>query len=329
LNHGIIYDFGSSEDFCPSEFIEKNLIPYLSKPKDGCTLIQTVISHPHLDHISNIECLQKSSFNSALHTCPHHKNSTEILEAIDWSRIQNPKGNEEKVKIYKELYENRNLPLQTARFDSDQSIPNLEYGIFYLRPPEVAKLFPNNDQEYANGISLLLYYKHGRHSILIPGDVNPEVLSKIIAEEVGLEKRYTVCSKIETLKNPNWSLKTSDQPSLSELLKNGLTILVAPHHGLESGFSKELFAAIKNNKPEIVAISEKRHTGENDGSVHKNYQSVDGASGLIAHIDGIPEERLSISTVGGHHMLFVFPGVNGSPEIYLEKDPCLLLDKMN
>jgi beta-lactamase superfamily II metal-dependent hydrolase len=77
LNQGIMYDFGSSDDFKPSDFLKENIIPHLDKYRK-CNIAQIIISHPHADHISNIECLtepdlQRSLFYSSLHTCPHHK----------------------------------------------------------------------------------------------------------------------------------------------------------------------------------------------------------------------------------------------------------------
>ncbi|MBI3753406.1 MAG: hypothetical protein HY266_05075 [Deltaproteobacteria bacterium] len=150
LNQGIMYDFGNSEDFKPSDFLKQNIIPYLDKYKN-CRVAQTVISHPHADHIANISCLiepdkEKSPFYSTLHTCPHDKiKGSAKPEAIDWGRIKNPKGSESNLETYKSIYEGRNLPLQTICYESLKSIPNLEYGLYYVRPPVVNEIYPDND----------------------------------------------------------------------------------------------------------------------------------------------------------------------------------------
>ncbi len=131
LNQGIIYDIGSSDDFKPSEFLAKYIIPYLDEYKLH-RLSQTIISHPHADHISDIECLKdnnkkESLFYTYLHTCPHHKTEGPAKpEAVNWGRIKNPEGSENKIKIYKSLYdgEKRTPPLQTICYDSRRSIPN-------------------------------------------------------------------------------------------------------------------------------------------------------------------------------------------------------------
>ena len=46
------------------------------------------------------------------------------------------------------------------------------------------------------------------------------------------------------------------------------------------------------------------------------------------YIDGKEENRYSVSTRDGHHMLILFQGTGGYPEVYLEKDPDVLLKKL-
>jgi hypothetical protein len=332
-NHGIIYDFGSSKDFKPTEFLQENIIPHLGN-YNNCKLAQTIISHPHYDHLSDIEFIvnpeNKHDFHSCLHTCPHDKTGGSAEpEAIDWGRINNPEGVKSTVDIYKSLYAERSLPLQTIQYYSDISIPNLEYGLFYVRPPVVDHLFPSDDQEYTNGLSLVVYYRHGHHTLLIPGDINPDTFKHLLDECEGHEKRYTILDRSKIKENPNWHCASTDQPSLKSLLEqHGLSILVAPHHGLESGFSEDLYRAIKDEKPDLVAISEKRHLSETDGKVEQYYQTKDGAKGLRVTVDGEQEDRYSVSTRNGHHILIIFQGTGGQPKVFLDKDPLKLLDAL-
>jgi len=335
LNQGIIYDFGSSDDFKPSDFLQKHIIPYLDKYKDH-KLAQRLISHPHADHISDINCLvdnngeENTLFAASLHTCPHHKTEGSAKpELIDWNRIKNPEGSENNIAIYKSLYEKRRLPLQTICYNSPRSIPNLEYGLYYVRPPIVNEIFPDNDQEYSNGMSLVIFYRHGFHSLLILGDINPDTLKHLLDEGNGLEKRYTVFDRRQSSSRPTWHEASGDQPSLKSLLgSHGLSILLAPHHGLKSGFSEDLYRAIKDEKPGLVVISEKRHLSDTDGEVDPFYQSPDGARGQKVYIEGKEELRYSVSTRDGHHILLLFQGTGGQPEVYLEKDPEVLLKKL-
>jgi hypothetical protein len=332
LNQGIMYDFGSSEDFRPSEFLKKNIIPHLDKYK-GCPLAQTIVSHPHADHITDIGCTrepndEKSPFYASLHTCPHHKiEGAAKPEAINWKRIKNPKGNENNIDIYKSLYQNRKLPLQTIQYDSMRSIPNLEYGLYYVRPPIVEDLLPDNDQEYGNGTSMILYYRHGNHTALFTGDLNPDTFKLLLDEGEGMEKRYTIFDRRQSLLHPTWHKMSDDQPSLkTKLGATGLSILVAPHHGLQSGFSEDLYRAMKDEKPDLVVISEKRHLSDKDGKVEPYYQTENGAKGQKVMIDGKEEDRYCVSTRNGHHILILFQGTGGRPYVYLDKNPLNLLE---
>lgn len=334
LNQGLMYDLGSSEDFTPTDFLKKNIIPHLDTYKN-CRIAQTIISHPHADHITNIGCLTEpeidnSPFRSELHTCPHHKtDGSSKHEALDWNRIKNPKGNENNIEVYKSLYAKRSLPLQTISYDSARSIPNMEYGLYYVRPPVVNEIFPSNDQEYGNGISLVIFYRHGIHTLLIPGDINPDTFKHLLDEGEGIEKRYSVFDRKQSALHPNWHETSGDQPSLKSLLRDhGLSILLAPHHGLKSGYSEDLYKAINNEKPGLVIISEKRHLSDTDGEVAPLYQSPNGAKGQKVYIEGKEENRYSVSTRDGHHILMLFQGTGGQPEVFLEKDPEALLKKL-
>jgi len=250
-------------------------------------------------------------------------------EAVDWSRIKNPKGSDDNIRIYKSLYEARSLPLQTICYDSRRSVPNLEYGLYYVRPPVVGKIYPDNDQEYVNGTSMIVFYRHGYHTLLLPGDITPDAFKHILDEGDGLEKRYTIFDRRQSSAHPRWHDTTCDQPSLKSLLSTyGLSILVAPHHGLKSGYSEDLYQAIKDGKPGLVVISEKRHLSKSDGEVEPLYQSPDGSKGQKVDIEGKEEFRNSVSTRDGHHMLILFQGTGGQPQVYLEKDPETLLKKL-
>ena len=339
LNIGILYDCGKSKDFNPLDFIKNNILPFLSKFKNY-NLAQFLISHPHLDHIAGLKYV-KENWNTAFYprllTCPHDKEPLEGYqdERLDWSRVNNPESDfsNEIIAIYKELYKDRNLPLQTIQYLENRYIPNLEYGLYYVRPPKCADIFPNNNltdnQNYTNSTSLLLWYRHGKNTLLLPGDITPEAMRVILNEEEGIEKRFSKLQRSEAEKNPEWHRKTLDQPPLRNLLKEyGLSILVAPHHGLKSSYSEELYDAIKDNKPLLVLISEKRHSSQNDGEVCSVYQSLKGAKGLKVEIEGEIVERYSLSTRNGHHILVVFKS-SGNPEVYAYKEPQKLIEIIN
>ena len=335
LNQGFVIDMGKNGDFDPAAFIEKEFLPKLTKypAVNGKPIAQALLSHPHSDHISQCEWLAEGKpLNSNLLTCPHHKDysdGTASDEKLNWDRIVNPQGSDELVKTYQGLYVKRNLPLQTIQYESSKTIPNHEYGIFYLRPPVCETLHESDDNKYGNATSVMLFLRHGNHTILFPGDMTPEGMKQLLDEKHGTEKRYTCFDLIKSRQKPRWHLETSDQPSLKSLLKDlGLTVLVAPHHGLESCYSQDLYDAMKGGKPELVVISERRHTNDNDGAVDGRYQREGGASGLNVEIEGMKEQRISLSTISGHHILMIFSGA-GTPKVFADRKVENLIAKAN
>jgi len=328
LNQGFIVDMGKREDFDPADFVKKQFISKLDPypEKDGKKIAQAVLSHPHSDHITQCTELESGKLYPTLLTCPNDKTEG---EEVNWDRIENPEGTDDLIDTYKGLYKSRQPPLQTIQFDSKRTIPNLEYGVYYVRPPACEDLHEADDNKYGNATSMVFYFRHGDHSLLVPGDMTPEGMTHILDEDDGLEKRYTVFDSEAQDEHPDWHEKTSDQPSLRSILEErGLSILVAPHHGLESGYSEELYDAIKGGKPNLVIISERKHEKKTDGKIDSRYQSEEGASGLTVETVGKKEKRRSVSTINGHHILIVFAG-NGTPKVYADKDPEELLKKIN
>ncbi len=186
LNQGIIIDVGKNGDFDPAAFIEKEFLPKLTKypTNNGKAIAQAILSHPHSDHISQCEMLMEDKpLNSNLHTCPHDKDYAGGIpsnEKLNWDRIVNPDGSEELVETYRKIYEKRTLPLQTIQYDSSITIPNLQYGIYYIRPPVCEELHESDDNQYGNATSIMFYFRHGNQTILFPGDMTPEGMAHIL-----------------------------------------------------------------------------------------------------------------------------------------------------
>ena len=167
---------------------------------------------------------------------------------------------------------------------------------------------------------MVFYFRHGSHTILFPGDMTPEGMARILEGGKGVQKRFSRFEKGFAQKHPGWHEKTGSQPTLKKLLGQGLTVLVAPHHGLESCYSKELFAAMRGSKPSLNVLSERRKAHDGDGTTDARYQSEAGARGLSVDVDGNPAVRRSVSTKNGHHILIAFAG-SGAPRVYLRQNP--------
>jgi len=190
---GIFYDLGRDEDFSPTKFVREHIAPHLRR-FNKCRIAQVVLSHPHGDHIAEIEAItqvekeQVPVLFPGLLTCPHDKDDT---EAVDFGRVNSSESAQHLIELYRKAYDCRKLPLQTITSESDYSVPNVEYGIYYVRPPICATVHPKNDQDYTNSLSLVLYLRHGHQSILIPGDITPTAMRMILHDANGVEKRYT------------------------------------------------------------------------------------------------------------------------------------------
>ena len=333
-NVGVLYDLGASQDFSPSSFVEEHIAPKLEEyglsENDRCKIAQCFMSHPHADHIGEIDKVieengEKPTLYPCLLTCPNDRCKG---EDVDFSRIET-QDNKKIIAKYRQSYQlgRRTPPLQAIRSEVPCHVPEVEYGFYYMDPPAVDKLHKDRDQDYGNGLSLVLYLRHRNQTLLIPGDITPAVFDPVLSCAYRVEKRYTYFS-IKNDSSSDYHKRTSGQPTLKELLgERGLSVLVAPHHGLESGFSEELFNCIKGGKPMINVISEKRHLSESDGEVSQRYQKKEGAFGLPVDIDGKKEEQcFSVSTRNGHHILLVFEGTNRAPRVYLRTDPEDLLE---
>ncbi|AWM41896.1 hypothetical protein [Gemmata obscuriglobus] len=250
----------------------------------------------------------------------------------NWDRHGNPEGTEELIETYKSLYASRNPPLQSIKYDGNLTVPNMEYGLYYVRPPVCEILHPSDDNKYGNTTSIMFYYKHGSHSILFPGDMTPEGMTTVLDEKQGMEKRYTRFGATVSPSTMDWHTKTGRQPSLKSLLgKHGLTVLMAPHHGLESCYSTDLYNAINGDsftavrKPQLVVVSERRKRHENDGNTDSRYYGTSGGTGVTITKDrNVETGQGFISTKGGHHILIIFNGT-GPVKVYADTEPDNLL----
>lgn len=327
---GLWYDLGNSEDFSPVEFITKQILPHLAKYEKTNNPGQLIISHPHQDHIQETDKINEimQKYHPGLITGPHNKEiEGQEDERLDFSRIEN-EDNKDIISEYKKLFNNRTPPLQTLKREScPETNGNVVCGLYYMRPPEVDKIHPDDDHKYGNGVSLCFYLRHNNHSIWISGDVTPEVHEEILTGEKSIERRFTYFQEAPKETPQDFHSKTSSQPTPEELFDNhGLTLLVAPHHGLESCFCQSLFDLIPGGKTSLNIISDKRHVGENDGEVDKRYSDADHSKGMYVNIDGSQYLSQSVSTRNGHHMLFILGRDSERPKVFLRKDPQDLLN---
>lgn len=341
-NHVLIYDLGSRKDFSPIKDVynSNDFFADMTEYSNGKIIAQTIISHPHLDHISDLTD-DNATFikeNSALITCQNDKeekkddsNYNKSGHKIDFSLINNPGDDCKQIENFKNLYSERSLPLVTMNSDIDGL--DFKFGYYYLTHKQIDEHIrsararkdyyddysENEKQDYTNSLSIVLYFYYCGNSILIPGDITPWAFEEIL--KGNCEKRFTNYKKNKSDETrQNWTSKTCDQPKLGALLQQGLTFLIAPHHGLESGYCQYLFDLLGEKKPEVILISEKSES-TNSGSVTDQYQNGTCSNGII--LKKTNEKRWSLTTRNdGNIKITITPSSKSDISVYSNYKDC-------
>lgn len=241
----IVIDLGKSKEFSP---VNDFLIPLFEKrgTKSGngkYVIDQLVLSHPHADHINDLEEFDKN-FYPVLYTTPNDLSpETDKHMNVNWELVDDPESNP--VMKLRDMFKGRQLPLRVCE--------PTKMTIGYIYPGNVE----NNDtlklESYTNNISLGVIL-HSGYSIFFSGDIQKEGM-KIFLD---------------------------DNPSLRKQLSTGIDFLVTPHHGLRSSFSTDLFNAMKNGKTKkLNIVSEKVTCGPDDKrQVDSRYSTSDYCEGV-------------------------------------------------
>lgn len=268
----IVIDLGAREDFCPVEDFLLNHIPAKAGDQKR-RLAQLIISHPHDDHMTALKRFHEQYYPQLL-TVPNDNDGQHDMKKVDWTLIQNPKDDLTNY-LRSEVLPGRQPPLKATT----DSSTGFNFEIFYL-DPHVCKtdteLLKTN---YANNISIVARLYYQGNVVLFSGDVMKDGMKKLI-EKTGLGKR---------------------------LEDVGVKFLVAPHHGLRSAFSVDLFAKMKKGKAGLNIISEKETISGSNEIVDERYGKEEYASGHPVRIDGKSEQKRKLRTsVVGHIHIALF-----------------------
>lgn len=312
-NHSIIYDLGCSEDFSPSNFIEKNLISHIS------CIDQLIISHPHKDHYQEAEIFMRMLKNNnklpiGLITMPHFK--TGYSEELNMDRLKSMTTEDR--SLYTSIYGTRNPPLQTINYAKIISSADIDCGMFYMRPPCVEEQYVSSDQDYGNGTSICFYLRHNRHSIWIAGDITPKIIPYILEKSDYVERRFSILGKKVPLPwirtDSSSTITTSNNPTPRELLsREGISLInITPHHGLESCYTEDLFNI---TIPLVNIASEKNETSGRCSDYYS--QKAQGAYIYEGNqISQAVDKRKFITTRKDGHIVMIFGHDTLSPKIY-------------
>jgi beta-lactamase superfamily II metal-dependent hydrolase len=242
-NKKIVIDLGKSSEFSP---VNDFLLPLFKKRGEKRNyggkyfLSQVFISHPHKDHISDLDNLDKH-FYIDLYTTPNDlSKGAESYKNVNWDLIDDPDSDE--VKIVKEVYKERNLPLRVC----DPS----RMTIAYIYPGRIENNKILKNESYTNNISITLYI-HSGYRIFFAADIQKEGMKKLLEDNLELRRK----------------------------LSQGVDFLVCPHHGLRSSFSVELFDAMKDGKTKKLNIISEKANGDDNRNVDSRYSSTDYCNG--------------------------------------------------
>lgn len=237
----IVVDLGTGNDFSP---VNDFLIPLFEKrqgKKDGkYSIDQLILSHPHKDHISDLEAMNEK-FAFTLYTTPNDLSGEEEKHKnVNWDLVDDPDSDE--VKKVKEVYKGRRLPLTV----SDPS----KMTIGYIYPGWVEDNETLKKESYTNNISIVLYL-HSGYSVFFAADIQKEGMKKLL----------------------------EDNPGLKRKIMQGVDFLVCPHHGLRSSFSTDLFSAMKGGKTRKLNIVSEKANGDDNRNVDSRYSSAEYCEG--------------------------------------------------
>lgn len=241
----ILIDIGNSSDFAP---IDNFLIPLFKKRRESkngnekYSISQLVLSHPHNDHISNIQEFHNNFYPDLL-TTPNDNDGMPNAEKINWSLVDNPTDKYVKYLRYTVL-PGRTPPLRSI----DENL----LKIFYLKSLQCEKSPSLEKKNYTNNLSIAVFLFINGSRVLLPGDLMKDGISYLIEHN----------------------------PEFKNELENGVDYLIAPHHGLKSSFSTDLFNTMKNSKTKrLNIISEGPSSEDSDRIVDSRYSSTEFCEG--------------------------------------------------
>lgn len=248
----IVIDIGKGNDFSP---VNDFLVPLYEKRNYRKTngkypISQLIVSHPHKDHLSDIQDFDKY-FAPYLITCPNDKTFPKSSKLnINWEAIDTP--DDPDVKYLKRIIVSRSLPLKAV--DTDHMI------ISYLYPGAVEEDEGLTNESYTNNVSIATYMNFGKYSVLLPGDLQKLGMQRLLNADDLISKAHDV--------------------ALRKAISKGIDFLVCPHHGLRSSFSTALFSCMKDGKTlKLNIISEKPTTEGDKRQVDSRYSTSDYCAG--------------------------------------------------
>lgn len=228
---------------------------------------QLIISHPHKDHLSDIKSFSEY-FYPWLVTTPNDNEWMGKEESLNWELVFWNNTPDNDVIFFKDNFISwRNPPLKSV-------VKGLE--IYYIKPPIIEQSIWTTN--YTNNTSLICSVQIWINRILLTWDIMKCWMEWMLNNRI---VNIIPESKTETTFN-NAIKKTS--------------ILVAPHHWLESAYNINAMKLMKDNLS-LIIIPEKKSYADSNRNIHPSYYNWDYWSGInILQIDN-NQTSFSQSTV--------------------------------
>jgi beta-lactamase superfamily II metal-dependent hydrolase len=284
----LLIDVGKSDIFNP---IKDFLLPLYKKRNSSKSAFSSkyYIDQLIISHPHNDHISAIEDFNNnffpKLLTCPNDNKGMQNSHKINWELIDNNNN----IKILRDMLKDRQPPLCTTNTRNE--------FIYYIPPQIVEKNTELKTESYCNNISIVVYVRINNTKILMPGDI----------QKIGMD--YLISTNM----------------SFRNILKEGVDILITPHHGLRSSFSTTMFSKFKGEKTRCINIvSEKTTTHDSNRQVDTRYSTKDycnGENNLSKKESPVYQRKTSV----GH--IYINYANSARPNIEIIDDDNTLVDR--
>lgn len=268
----VLIDVGGNSEFSPSEHINN---------KHGTDIDFTIISHPDEDHIEDlpnfVDEFSGYAYRRPISSIPyikHRKNN----------RYPDKESYQEIAGTFSDNFDADSYEDSSDLITSERQEGPVRYKSYRLSRDKLG-LTPVDELDDDQGINLnslsyLTVVEYNGFQLVTMGDLEEEAIETLLEYD-------EVTSDIQ-----------------------GTDVLIAPHHGLDSSYTSELF---NHFTPDIVAISD---AGSAESSAQGKYtQQADGKT--VARRNDSAETRYTVSTYNDG-VIYIGVGESGSYKVNID-----------
>ncbi len=210
----ILVDCGNSDDFSPVRLLRDcqthsalGAGRLAFTPWANADLAYFMITHPHSDHLSDIENLHTLLKPSIIIHRPD----------LDWQRVRCSNRENRPLEFYRANFfwpwDYYHQVVYQPVLGGDMSF------YYYWLPLDLVSAISNTDTDYVNNSSYVSVIKYAGRTIALAGDMTADGMKWLLAISAALRSSIA-----------------------GNAIKPGVDILVAPHHGHPNGFCSEWFS---------------------------------------------------------------------------------------